>query len=152
MTGFIMVGLFRCVPVSVPFSDLLKSWGGVWRAHVWYVWATVVVLIYVDAGARALHRSCLRHRSIYSTFGGNVGCWVQCRRAHDQFWYSVPMGEDCILYDECNIYEGLPDDTNKPAQQIAHLKWYKVFFVFRTVNSTTIAPTPTKKRSCHHLW
>ena len=23
-----MFGLFRCLPVSVSFSDLLKSWGG----------------------------------------------------------------------------------------------------------------------------
>ena len=50
------------------------------------------------------------------------------------------MGKDWILCDDCNIYEGLPDYIciNKPARQMAHVKLFIVFIVFRTVNSTTI--------------
>ena len=44
---------------------------GTWTGVV--VWATVHYY-YVDADTRTIHRSCLRHRSIYSTFGGKAGC------------------------------------------------------------------------------
>ena len=33
-------------------------------------WATVYCIVIGDVGTRPIHRSCLRHRSIYSTFGG----------------------------------------------------------------------------------
>ena len=55
-----MVGLVRCVPVSVPFSDLLKSWGGVWRAHIWYVWATVECTdVLIQACVLSVARACV---------------------------------------------------------------------------------------------
>ena len=68
-----MVELVRCVPVSVLFSDLLKSWG---RS----VTGTYIVRLghcrvygYVDIGACARYCSCLCHSYAYSTFGGNMG-------------------------------------------------------------------------------
>ena len=69
------------VPVSGPPSDLLKSWGGggcdghvhsTWAGVV--DWATVYCIVIVDVDTRAIHRSCLRHRSIYNTFGGKAVC------------------------------------------------------------------------------
>ena len=57
-----MVSLVRCVPVSVLFSDLLKSWGGggcdgthmLPQGHS-------IVYKYVDMGTCARYRSCLCH-------------------------------------------------------------------------------------------
>ena len=65
-----MFGLVRCVPVSVPFSDLLKSWGGGCVTgtqlvpmghskkctHV-FTWAHVTYI-----------RACLRHRYTHSSW------------------------------------------------------------------------------------
>ena len=63
---------------------LLASLGrGVWRARGGHVygtwagvvdWATVHCIVIVDVDTRTIHRSCLRHRSIYSTFGGKAVC------------------------------------------------------------------------------
>ena len=60
-----MVGLVRCVPVSVLFSDLLKSWGGRSVTGPYIVrLGHSIVYGYVDTGVRARYRSCLWHTYI----------------------------------------------------------------------------------------
>ena len=56
-----MVGLVRCVPVSILFSDLLKSWGGECDGTHMLPQGHSIVYRYVDMGARARYRSCLCH-------------------------------------------------------------------------------------------
>ena len=56
-----MVGLVRCVPVSVLFSDLLKSWGEECDgAHIYYIWATVECTdMLIQARVLAIARVCV---------------------------------------------------------------------------------------------
>ena len=66
-----------------PSQVLLQTYlsiGGECDGHVYSTWAgvvdwaTVYCIVIVDVDTRAIHRSCLRHRSIYSTFGGKAVC------------------------------------------------------------------------------
>ena len=50
-----MVGLVRCVPVSILFSDLLKSWGEECDGTHMYLRATVEVYTCIYVGARDLY-------------------------------------------------------------------------------------------------
>ena len=85
-----MVGLFRCVPASVPFSDLLKSWGGsVTGTYMVRLGHSTDVLI--QARVLSIARVCVI--AIYSTFGGNMAMSTVPQSTWPVLC-SVPMGKD----------------------------------------------------------
>ena len=48
-------------------------------------WATVCLVVIIDVDTHALHRSCLRHRSIYSIMAGKLCAEYSAAKPHGQF-------------------------------------------------------------------
>ena len=59
-------------------------------------WATVCIVVIFDVDTRAVHRSCLRHRSIYSTLAGKV-C-VKCSAAKHMVSFSKCADEEISMF------------------------------------------------------
>ena len=55
-------------------------------------WATVCLVAIIDVDTHALHRSCLRHRSIYCIMAGKLCAEYSAAKPHGQL--SVPMRKD----------------------------------------------------------
>ena len=48
-------------------------------------WATVCLIVIIDVDMHAIHRSCLRHRSIYSIMVGKLCAKCSAAKPHGQF-------------------------------------------------------------------
>ena len=48
-------------------------------------WATVCLVVIIDVDTHALHRSCLRHRSMYSIMAGKLCAKYSAAKPHGQF-------------------------------------------------------------------
>ena len=70
-------------------------------------WATVCLIVIIDVDTRAIHRSCLRHRSIYSTMAGKLCAKCSAAKPHGQFKSKRAEGKD--RYQKILMYEGFPD-------------------------------------------
>ena len=49
-------------------------------------WATVCLIVVIDVDTHAVHRSCLRHRSIYSNMAGKLCAKCSAAKPHGQFY------------------------------------------------------------------
>ena len=47
-------------------------------------WATVCLIVVIDVDTHAIHRSCLRHRSIYSIMAGKLCAKCSAAKPHGQ--------------------------------------------------------------------
>ena len=89
-------GLVRCVPVSVPFSDLPKSWGGggsVTGTQLVPTGHSRSVHMYLRGHARPISaRVCVI--CIHIDIGGSMGLSVLCAATRVSVCNNVPMGKD----------------------------------------------------------
>ena len=105
---FIIVGLFRRVPVSGPLSDLLKSWGGsvtgtcmVPRGGV-VVWATVKCTdMLMQARALSIARVCVIDLYIVLSAGKSG---VKCSAAKHMVTLSIVCRWERICFMLCLFY------------------------------------------------
>ena len=89
-----MVGLVRCVTISILFSDLLKSWGEECDGtHMLPQGHSRSVHMYLRGRARPISaRACVI--DIYIDIGGSMGFSVLCATTRVSVCDSVSMGKD----------------------------------------------------------
>ena len=85
------MGFFWGVQSQILLQTYLSLGGGECDGHAHSSsaglvdWATVCLIVVIDVDTDAIHRSCLRHRYIYSIMAGKLCAKCSAVKPHGQF-------------------------------------------------------------------